>query len=350
MSDSIIDKLATADHARTYANYDRPAWRRILLNQESFVILLLIVVWIVASVTLQNYGGATTIDFLLLNIAPFLIIAIPEALVIITGEIDLSVGSIVGLSSATLGLTVHAHWGIVLAILTSLAVGLACGLVNGLLVTLLGLPSLAVTIGTLALYRGLAVGLLGTNAYSTFPEFWTNLAGGDLIAGAIPLVTVLIVVLIVIFSVLLHFTPFGRGIFAIGLSQDASRFSGIRVGRTKLLLFLFTGFVSAIAGVYLTLETTTAVSSNGLGLELNVIAPVLLGGVSVFGGKGAVPGIIGGVLLIGLIQSSLSFAGLNSDGVTVVTGALLIASVISTTILAWARRRRPSARAKPTGA
>lgn len=344
MTDSIIDKLAAGDKARIYANYDRPAWRRILLNQEAFVILLLILVWIVSSATLRNYGGATTIDFLLLNIAPVLIIAVPQALVIITGEIDLSVGSIAGLSSATLGMAVNAHWGIVAAVLMSLVVGLACGLVNGLLVTALGLPSLAVTIGTLALFRGLAVGLLGTNAYSTFPSSWTNLAGGDLIPGAIPTVTVLIVVLIVIFAVLLHFTPFGRGIFAIGLSKDASLFSGIRVGRTKLLLFLSTGLVSSIAGIYLTLQTTTAVSSNGLGLELNVIAPVLLGGVSVFGGKGAVPGIIGGVLLIGLIQSALSFAGLNSDGVTVVTGALLVASVISTTILAWARRRRPSAR------
>jgi rhamnose transport system permease protein len=350
MSESVIDKLAKGDHARTYASYDRPAWRRILLNQESFVILLLIVLYVVSCITLPNYAGPTTIDFLLLNIAPFLIIAVPEALVIITGEIDLSVGSVVGLSSAALGMAVHAHFGIIAAMLISLVVGLVCGVVNGLLVTLLGLPSLAVTIGTLALYRGLAVGLLGTNAYSTFPAFWTNLAGGDVIPGAIPTVTILVVVLIVIFGVLLHFTAFGRGIFAIGLSKDAAQFSGIRVGRTKLLLFVFTGFVSAIAGIYLTLQTTTAVSSNGLGLELDVIAPVLLGGVSVFGGKGAVPGIIGGVLLIGLIQSALSFAGLNSDGVTVVTGALLIASVISTTILAWARRRRPAARSRTTGA
>jgi rhamnose transport system permease protein len=349
MSDSVIDKLASSDHARTYANYDRPAWRRILLNQESFVILLLVVVYIVSCIALPNYAGPTTIDFLLLNIAPFLLIAIPEALVIITGEIDLSVGSIVGLSSAALGIAVHAGLGIVAAILISLAAGLVCGVINGLLVTLLGLPSLAVTIGTLALFRGLAVGLLGTNAYSTFPAFWTDLAGGDIIPGAIPTVTVLIVVLIAIFAVLLHLTPFGRGTFAIGLSKDAALFSGIRVGRTKLLLFVFTGFVSAIAGIYLTLQTTTAVSSNGLGLELNVIAPVLLGGVSVFGGKGAVPGIIGGVLLIGLIQSALSFAGLNSDGVTVVTGALLIGSVISTTILAWAHRRRPATRARTLG-
>ncbi|HEY5320445.1 MAG TPA: ABC transporter permease [Galbitalea sp.] len=348
MSDSIIDKLTSNAERRTYANYDRPAWRRILLNQETFVILLLVVVWIVASTTLNNFGTATTVDFLLFDVAPILMIAVPEALVIITGEIDLSVGSIVGLSSAAVGMAVHAHWGFVAAMILAIVVGLVCGLINGVLVTVLGLPSLAVTIGTLALFRGIAVGLLGSTAYTTFPEYWTNLAQGN-IAPGFPTVMPLVLLLIIVFAVLLHFTPFGRGIFAIGLSKDAATFSGIRVGRTKLLVFLFTGFVSGIAGIYWTLQYGTAVSSNAVGLELQVIAAVLLGGVSVFGGKGAVPGIIAGVLLIGVLQSALSLAGVTSDGISVITGALLVAAVISTTILAWAHRRRPVSRARTTG-
>jgi rhamnose transport system permease protein len=347
MSESIIDKLRAGSASRTYANYDRPAWRRILLNQEAFVILLLVMVWIVASATLNNFGTTTTVDFLLFDVAPILMIAVPEALVIITGEIDLSVGSIVGLTSGVVGMAVNAHWGMVAAMILAIVVGLVCGLINGLLVTVLGLPSLAVTIGTLALFRGIAVGLLGSNAYTTFPTFWTNLAQNDLAPG-FPLVMPLVILIIVVFAVLLHFTPFGRGVFAIGLSKDAATFSGIRVGRTKLLLFAFTGLVSGIAGIYWTLQYGTAVSSNAVGLELQVIAAVLLGGVSVFGGKGAVPGIIAGVLLIGVLQSALSLAGVTSDGITVVTGALLVAAVISTTILAWARRRRPAARSRTT--
>jgi rhamnose transport system permease protein len=350
MSDLLAKGLSSADGSapRTYKNYDRPLWRRLLLNQESFVIALLIIVAVVASMSIDHFATTTTLNFLLLDATPSLLIAMPMALVIITGEIDLSVGSIVGLSSVSLGFLSAHGWPIGLAMLAALVVGVLCGLINGLLVTLGGLPSLAVTIGTLALFRGLAVGILGTTSIVTFPAFWTDLTQATIGDTGIPVVMIVVVVVIALFALLLHFTAFGRGIFAIGLSKDAATFGGIGVGRTKLILFILSGLVSGFVGIYWTYLYGTAQGNNATGLELAVIAPVLLGGVSVFGGKGALPGVIGGVLLIGVLQSALRLANVSSDGINILTGILLIVSVISTTVFAWVRRRRPTARAPKT--
>ena len=349
MSDLLTKGLSSnGAPSRTYKNFDRPLWRRLLLNQESFVIALLIVVAVVASLSLNHFATTTTLNFLLLDSTPALLIALPMALVIITGEIDLSVGSIVGLSSVTLGFLSSHGWPIALAMLASLIIGVICGLINGLLVTLGGLPSLAVTIGTLALFRGLAVGILGTNSIVTFPTFWTDLTQATIGDTGIPVVVIVVVIVIAAFSVLLHFTTFGRGVFAIGLSKDAATFGGINVGRTKMTLFILSGLVSGFVGIYWTYLYGTAQGDNATGLELAVIAPVLLGGVSVFGGKGALPGVIGGVLLIGVLQSALRLANVSSDGINILTGILLIVSVISTTVFALVRRRKP-AQAKATG-
>jgi ribose/xylose/arabinose/galactoside ABC-type transport system permease subunit len=157
------------------------------------------------------------------------------------------------------------------------------------------LPSLAVTIGTLALFRGIAVGLLGTTAITEFPEYWTDLAKDNIPGTPIPVIMIPFVVLAVGFAVLLHFTPFGRSLYAIGLNKEAAAFSGIDVGRTKFLLFVMSGTVAGFAGVYFTLLYSNARGDNATGMELAIIAAVLLGGVSIFGGRGALHGVIAGV-------------------------------------------------------
>jgi rhamnose transport system permease protein len=269
-------------------------------------------------------------------------IALPMTFVIISGEIDLSVASTLGLSSVMLGVLTKGGVPIELAMIICLVVGLLAGAINGFLVTIAGLPSLAVTIGTLALFRGIAVGLLGTTAITTFPPFWQNLAQARFGLSGIPVVMVLVVVLIVIFALVLHFTPFGRGLFALGLSKDTAEFSGVKVNRAKFIAFMLTGLISALAGIYWTLRYGSARGDNATGLELSVIAAVLLGGVSIFGGKGALHGVIAGVLLIGVLQSALRLANVSSDAINIIIGALLIVSVLSPRILAWARRLRPS--------
>jgi len=331
---------APARAARTYRAHAHPLWRRVVGNREAAVILLLILVIVVAIATVRNFGGPLTWTFLLRELAPILLIALPMTLIIITEEIDLSVASIVGLSSVLTGVLTQAGLPLPAAGVAAILVGGIAGVINGFLITVVGLPSLAVTIGTLALFRGIAVGLLGTTAITDFPEFWTDLARENIPGTPIPGIMIPFAVLAIVFAVLLHFTPFGRSLFAIGLNKEAAAFSGIDVGRTKLILFVLSGLVSGFAGVYFTLLFSNARGDNATGMELSVIAAVLLGGVSIFGGRGALHGVLAGVLLIGTLGSALRLAGVTSDIINVITGVLLILSVVAASFLRWFRAKR----------
>jgi rhamnose transport system permease protein len=154
-------------------------------------------------------------------------------------------------------------------------------------------------------------------------------------------------VLAIAFAVVLHFSAFGRGVYDIGLGSEAALFTGVKVQRTKFILFVLTGAVSALAGIFYTLRFGSARGDNATGLELQVIAAVLLGGVSIFGGRGKLIGVIAGVLLIGVISSALRLQGITVNVINIIIGLLLVVSVISTTVLAWvsdvaARRNRGS--------
>lgn len=335
---------STGTSERRYADYGRPAWRRILFNRESAIIALLLVVIAVASAIVPKFATPVTMGYLLFDITPILLIALAMAPVMITGDIDLSVGSMVGLSSVVLGILSQAGASIPVAALVALAVGAIGGVVNGLLVTRVGLPALAVTIGTLALYRGIAVGLLGTTAITTFDKWWTTLVKSKIGTTGIPSVMIVFVVLLAAFVVMLHFTTFGRGIFAIGLSKDAAVFSGVNVERTRLILFVLSGLMAALAGIYYALYYTSARGDNATGMELQVIAAVVLGGVSVFGGRGALPGVVAGVLLIGVLSKALQLVNITSDVVSIITGVLLVLSVIAGSVMNWvqAKRVRPA--------
>jgi rhamnose transport system permease protein len=335
--------------SRTYASYAHPWWQRLLVNREVAVLALLVavVIWAVGNVV--YFGTTLTMTYLLLDTAPVLFIALPMTMVIVTGEIDLSVASVVGLSSVIVGVLYRAGVPIGVAALVALVVGLLCGALNGYLVAYVGLPSLAVTIGTLALFRGLAVGLLGTTAVTSFPKEWTDLATAQIRTTGIPLIMVPFVLLAVVLALVLHFSPFGRGIYDIGLSPEAADFSGVNVARTKFVLFLLTGVISAFAGIYYTFRFGSARGDNATGLELQVIAAVLLGGVSIFGGRGRLLGVIAGVLLIGAISSALRLLGVTVNVINIIIGALLVASVLTTNVLPWAssltaRLRRPGTR------
>lgn len=335
---------ATTSSVRVSRDFDKPLWRRVLLTREFAIVGLLIFVVVVSAATVRGFSQPITVNYLLLDIAPILLIALPMTLIMITGEIDLSVGSMVGLASVVTGVGVHAGLPFEVAALLALLVGAVGGAFNGFLVTVVGLPSLAVTIGTLALFRGLAVGLLGTTAVTNFPETWTALAKAKIAGTMIPYIMVPFLILLAIFIVVLHFTPFGRGIYAIGLSKDAARFSGVNVERTKFILFILAGVVSAFAGIYYTLRFGSARGDNATGLELQVIAAVVLGGVSVFGGRGQLYGVVAAALLIGVLSSALRLANVTSDVINIITGVLLVLSVVSASVLAWLQksRRRPS--------
>jgi rhamnose transport system permease protein len=317
----------------------------VVVTREWATILAAVVVAIVACSSIPRFASPLTLSYLLLDVTPVLIIALPMALILISGEIDLSVASTVGISNVVLGFLYAAGWPIEAAMGASLVCGVVIGALNGFLITVVGLPSLAVTIGTLALFRGIAVGILGTRSITSFPPFWTGLANLNFGRTGVPVVMVLVVILAIAFATLLHFTPFGRGVFATGRSREVARFSGVRVKRAKFVLFVLSGFVASIAGIYYTFRYGSARGDNAVGLELAVIAAVLLGGVSIFGGRGALHGVIGGVLLIGIIQSALRFANVAADVINIVVGVLLVTSVVTPNLFAWlnsvssARRR-----------
>ncbi|MDO5067975.1 MAG: ABC transporter permease [Propionibacteriaceae bacterium] len=331
--------------AAPIADHARPLWRRVLFTREMAMVALLGLVLVVAAATVPKFATPATMTYLLLDVAVILMIALPMTPIMIAGDIDLSVGSMVGLGSVVFGVAHQAGLGVLSAMLLALLVGVLGGVVNGVLVTRVGLPALAVTIGTMALFRGIAVGLLGTTAVTQFPREWTALAKARIPGTPVPLVMVVFLALLVFFVVLLHATTFGRGVYAIGLSREAARFNGVAVGRTRLVLFVLAGLLSAFAGVYFTLRYGSARGDNATGLELQVIAAVVLGGVSVFGGRGMLHGVVAGVLLVGALANALRLAGVTADFINIITGSLLVVSVMAASWLEWARRRT---RRKPT--
>ncbi|GAB2685727.1 ABC transporter permease [Kribbella swartbergensis] len=311
-----------------------------LANWNVAIIAITVIVLIVAAATVDSFGTSRNFGFLVLDLLPIALVALPMTLVIVTGEIDLSVASTLGLSSAVMGYLWNANQPIESIIPLCLLLGAVLGAVNGFFVTFLGLPSLAVTIGTLALYRGLAFVVLGDSAVADFPALYTDWVTGTIGGTPIPNVLIVIAVLAVVFGVVLHATPVGRAVFAVGASEQAARFAGIRPGRLKFWLYVASGFVAGLAGVLWTLRYSSARADNGAGLELAVVAAVLLGGVSIFGGKGALPGVIAGVVLLGALQNALRLSDVSNEALNIVTGVLLIVSVLAPNLARTVLQRR----------
>lgn len=318
--------------------------KRRLASWDTIIILLTVVALIVASLSVANFGTRINFTFLVLDLLPIILVALPMTFIIVTGEIDLSVASTLGLTSSIMGYLWNHGLSIESIIPICIVAGALLGAVNGFLITGLGLPSLAVTIGTLALYRGLAFVVLGDGAVADFPFSYTGWVTGTIGGGAVPNVLLLIVVLALIFGVVLHATPVGRSLYAIGANAQAAHFSGIRVARTKFWLYVASGAVAGLVGVLWTLRYSSARADNGAGLELAVVAAVLLGGVSIFGGKGSLPGVLAGVVLLAVLQNALRLEDVSGQALNIVTGALLVLSVLLPNIATgirsnWQRRK-----------
>lgn len=284
------------------------------------------------------YGGAASSQFfssyniftLCTNLGDLALMSLPMLMIILVGEIDLSVASVAALSAELMGFLYMHHWSLGPIFVICLLVGALCGLFNGLLVTRVGLPSLAVTIGTLTLFRGLADVVLGSSIVSDFPSFWTNVGVNGFLG--IPWLSwsmALFTIFAVILGLVLWLTAFGRSLYAIGLNQEAAFHAGVRVKRTKLGLFVFSGVVCAAVGILYAFELSSAGEGIASGFELEVITIVLLGGVSIFGGRGTMLGVALAAVLYGALRSVLLIAtSLNENDFQVVSGGLLILSVL----------------------
>jgi rhamnose transport system permease protein len=312
------------------------------LRWEAGLAVVVVLIFVIGSAASPDFLTGNNLFNLGLSNGEIAIMCLPMTLIIISGEIDLSVASILGMSSALLGYLWSKGWPMPAIFVVVAIVGIAAGAVNGLLVTRLRLPSLAVTIGTLALYRGIATILLGPNTVASFPTAYTNLG-----VNAVPFTgndmtysTLIFIAGAIVFGVVLHATPLGRSIYAMGASAEAAQFAGIRVKRVKTVLFMVSGFICALAGVLWTFRLDTAVQNNGLGLELDVVAIVLLAGVSIFGGKGSLIGVVLAVLAFTGIQNALLLTNFNQEATGIVTGALLLASVFLPIAGRWLRGLR----------
>lgn len=312
------------------------------LRWDTAVGVLLVAVLLAGSGTTEGFADITNLSAALNDTAEIALIALPMTLLVVAGQVDLSVASMLGLSSALAGALWDAGWAFEMIVPLCLLVGVLGGLLNGWLVTRVGLPSLAVTIGTLTLYRGLASVVLGNKAVADFPETYAQWASyTEPVPGTfIPYPTAVFIVLAAVAAFVLHCTAPGRAMFAIGAQEDAAWFAGIRVKRIKLVLFAVTGFMASFAGIVYTLRYGSARADNGLGLELVVIASVLLGGIDFNGGKGTLGGAVAGVLLIGVLNNLLTLNDISNEIQVIVTGVLLVASVLTPRVIALLTERR----------
>jgi rhamnose transport system permease protein len=317
------------------------SWRS-LVRWDSALVVALAAVFVLGVSISPGFTSSYSLFTASTNIGDLAIMALPMTLIIITGEIDLSVASVLALSAELMGdLWIH-HWAMPLIIVVCLATGVVAGSINGFLVTRVGLPSLAVTIGTLTLYRGLANVLLGPISVSNFPASLTSVGVNGFVG--IPSLSWSVAIfagLALATGVMLRMSPFGRSLYAIGLNQDAAFHAGIRVRRVKMSLFVLSGFVCAAVGMLYAFELSSAAENIGIGFELQVVTIVLLGGVSIFGGKGGVLGVVLAALIYALLRSALLLtSSFNENDFEVVSGGLLILSVLIPNMADFARRGR----------
>ncbi|MGF6875980.1 ABC transporter permease [Paraburkholderia sp. MM5477-R1] len=321
------------------------------LQWEVLLVIVLIVSLVLGRWLSPVFLTGANLSNVLADLTEIALMALPMTLIIVAAEIDLSVASVLGASSALMGVLWHMGLPMPVVIVVVLIAGALAGLLNGLVIVKLNLPSLAVTIGTLALFRGLAYVLLGDQAVADFPAAYTAFGMNTLGSTFIPLPFVIVIVAAVLFTVLLQATAFGRSLYAIGANPTAAAFSGIEVAKIRLRLFVLSGLVSALAGIVYTLRFTSARGDNGEGFELSVIAAVLFGGVSIFGGRGSMVGVLLSLLIIGVLKNALTLDDVSSETLTIVTGVLLLASVLIPNLVArWraARDRRFIAKSAAT--
>jgi rhamnose transport system permease protein len=266
--------------------------------------------------------------------------ALPLTLLVVTGEIDLSVASTLGLCGVLMAELFKHGWPIWPAMIAAVALGAVLGAFNGFLVTRLGLPSLAVTIGTLTLYRGIAQGILPTDTIGGYPQHLANIGVIPIPHTHFPYSIAFFAALAVLFGIVLHATPLGRSIFAIGAGQEAAFFAGIRVRRIKFWLFVLSGALSGFAGVLWSLRFASTRYDSAIGMELYVVTIVLLGGISIFGGRGTIFGVAVAVAVLGCLQTALTDDQVPAQDQNIVIGALLLASVILPNTAELYRRAR----------
>lgn len=311
--------------------------RRLRSWEGLLLAILLVVVAVNAAIAPGYLSVQNQVNLFQLSVEKAIVV-LAMTFVIVSGEIDLSVASVMGLAAVVVATLSSQGTPTEVAIVVALLVGALCGLFNGFWIAIVGLPSLAVTLAGLIGYRGVARLLIEDRSVGGFPAWFENL-GQQPIVGPFPLALIVFAVLLVGATVLLRSSGFGRYVYVLGNSQEVARFSGVRVARLRLSIFTLSGFVAALAGILLAARLGAIRGSTAEGFELDIITMVLLGGVSIFGGRGTMPGVILSILLILNLRNGLGLANVTGNTQTGVIGVLLILSVLIPNLVAAVRTR-----------
>nr|WP_111299204.1 ABC transporter permease [Paracoccus saliphilus] len=311
---------------------------RALKSWEALLLVVAIAIFVLNAMASPYFLDPWNLSDASFNFTEKAMIAFAMAMLIVAGEIDLSVGAIIALASTVMGVAMAAGAPTPVLVLLGLGTGLACGAFNGLMVARFGLPSIVVTIGTMSLFRGISFIVLGDGAFTGYPASFAWFGQGY-VFWVITVELVIFALSAMIFGILLHRTSFGRTVYAIGNNATAARFSGIRVDRVRFILFLLTGVMSGIAAICLTSRLGSTRPSIASGFELEVVTIVVLGGVSILGGSGSILGVVLAALVMGLVTFGLGLMNVPGIVMSIVVGALLIAVIAVPRLLVLLRRR-----------
>lgn len=318
---------ATASPATSEA--PSPARERRSLGQwyaqfppEAGLVLFLLLLGAWFTIGSEFFLTGNNVRNILLSVSVLGILAAPSTLLLISGNFDLSIASNAALCGITFAMVAESN-GATAGVLAALAVGLIAGAANGFLVSVLGISSLIVTLGTLSIYRGIAQ--LRSNGQTIRVEGFRWLGSGEVVG--IPVQILLFLVTAAVFFLLMRYTTFGRSVFAIGSNQQAARLAGIRITPTLFVLFVAAGALAAVAGLILSSQLRAASPNSASGLELSVVAAVILGGASLQGGRGTILGTLLGVLILGTLNNGLTILSISSFWQEIARGIVLILAV-----------------------
>ena len=299
--------------------------QKMLRQEQSGLLIALIVLAIVFSIATPIFFTGLNLVNILRQVSLNAIAAIGMTMIILTGEIDLSVGSIQALAGVTAVIVLNITGSIFMALVVALAIGVATGLATGLIVTKLGINSLIATLGTMAIYRGII--MVATQAVSqpVMVEGFSEIGAGSVLG--VPIPVIIAAALIAVFIFILNNTVFGRYIYAVGGNKDSAKLAGLNVSNIKLKVYIIGNVLFALSAFILTSRLDSGQAIAGTGMEMNVIAACILGGVSLNGGTGSLAGAIIGVVILGVIQNGLVLLDVNTFYHDIVRGAVILIAV-----------------------
>ena len=312
-----------ADAAATPPHAAGPRWHW----RDYTVYIAFAVIFVIFAITLSGDGflSSNNLTNIVAQTAPISIMAVAVTFVIVAAQIDLSVGSVAGLSSVTTAMAIQA-WGGIPGVIVGVLTGVAIGVINGTLVAYVGIPSFLVTLGMLGIGAGLAMWITNSAPKPIIDQTYNDIFGSANILG-VPILVIWTIVAVAIGHVILRKRPFGRYVLATGGNEEAARFSGIPTRRIVFTVMLASAVVAALAGMLYAGRLQSGRFSWGQGDELSVIAAVVLGGTSLFGGRGSVIAALVGSLLIGMINNGMLILGLEFSQQQVVRGCIIILAV-----------------------